>query len=327
MACLRESEHKHAGRVAFRVARRARSGLPRCASGSLERSVAAFTLIELLVSVSIIGLLIAILIPALQQARAHARLTACLSNIRSQGTVIAMYAVDHAGALPPKFVWELRPGGIRTRLLNGFLADYSDEPFPLRQGEQYPTPQGIWRCPDVAPDDDDPQRWTHTAILHHAPNTWLFNTVWVSGPDNVRIVADAPTGWQERHGGDRWRIIDWIPRPGQIVSVMDNVNYFLEGHGHREARETIGSACDIVFQPRDPECDDNRGSHERIGRRPALFADSHGEALPSSSEYWRDTKARYRGPDEPHEETEFHHREVEHLLWFIAPEERINTDP
>ncbi|MEM1211584.1 MAG: DUF1559 domain-containing protein [Planctomycetota bacterium] len=59
-----------------------------------------FTLIELLVVISIIALLIAILLPALQGARDAAKRTLCLSNLRQLGTMINIYANDYDG-LPP----------------------------------------------------------------------------------------------------------------------------------------------------------------------------------------------------------------------------------
>ncbi|MFW6039210.1 MAG: type II secretion system protein [bacterium] len=59
-----------------------------------------FTLIELLVVISIIALLIAILLPALKQARDLARRTQCLSQIRQLNLAANAYAVDHDGILP-----------------------------------------------------------------------------------------------------------------------------------------------------------------------------------------------------------------------------------
>ncbi|MEO0963838.1 MAG: prepilin-type N-terminal cleavage/methylation domain-containing protein [Planctomycetota bacterium] len=59
-----------------------------------------FTLIELLVVISIIGLLISILLPALGAARHTARLSQDLSQLRQIATANAAYYIDFDGALP-----------------------------------------------------------------------------------------------------------------------------------------------------------------------------------------------------------------------------------
>jgi len=66
----------------------------------MKTRVPRFTLIELLVVIAIIAILAALLLPALQQAKATARSALCKSHLKQIMTVALIYADDWGGILP-----------------------------------------------------------------------------------------------------------------------------------------------------------------------------------------------------------------------------------
>ena len=108
------------------------------------KSKTGFTLVELLVVIAIIGLLIAILLPAVQMAREAARRTQCHNNLRQIGLALHMHN-DTLGYLPKGWMANEplgAPGwGWQTRILpfmeQNNLYNRIDFSLPIQASEMY----------------------------------------------------------------------------------------------------------------------------------------------------------------------------------------------
>src|SRR5579859_721182 len=84
----------------------------------------AFTLVELLVVIAIIGILAALLLPALSRAKENGRRTACVNNLRQVNLAIRLYADDCADCLPVLPDPNPYPNGVGAyykQLVKGYL--------------------------------------------------------------------------------------------------------------------------------------------------------------------------------------------------------------
>lgn len=215
----------------------------------------AFTLIELLVVIAVIAIIAAILFPVFAQARAKARQTACISNLRQIGMASLQYAQDYDDitvgtelGINPEYYWGemLRPY-VRSREI---LSCPSSPRRPRISAPVPGFPEGIsfeWSYSYAINDIKDTNgisigaAFAHQAAVTRPADTVLILDGWPA--------AEQPATDEERHE-IRWA---WGSRDSMHNPLDDGNPRHASGFGlllcdgHARWRKREQQAPDLFF--------------------------------------------------------------------------------
>lgn len=180
----------------------------------------AFTLVELLVVISIITLLMAILVPALQKARGQARQLWCMSTLRTFSLAHKQYLADTGKYLPhtnyydPYSPWLYTPWynndslrrSIGLSLLSRELKKRTD---PLQLQEWAPNFPRKFICPEAS-----------YALDHSEERLYPIDRSY-----GVNIDGDY---WARKWGvGDIYDKEGWVKRPSEKIFMADALDWWI----------------------------------------------------------------------------------------------------